>query len=203
MMQPEHAPSHESESRMQELLDRLLTGDGSAVNTLLGITAERLYTLAHQQLHRSFPRLANRHDPASIAHETYLRLHQALTGATVPASPHELIRFAAFKVRQVLLDLAARQDRDPGQGVQPTDQSHDIEPRAEEVSPTQLAIWAEFHEQVGELPEDLRNVFEMHYYLGMTQQQIATLLQEHPKSISRRWLEATQRLADNLPELEA
>jgi RNA polymerase sigma factor (sigma-70 family) len=53
----------------------------------------------------------------------------------------------------------------------------------------------EFHQQVETLPVDLRTVFELRYYGGYTQAEIAQILSLHPKQVSRRWLAATGRLS--------
>jgi hypothetical protein len=39
--------------------------------------------------------------------------------------------------------------------------------------PARLALWTEFHEKVAALSEQERAVFEMHYYLGLPQAEIA------------------------------
>jgi DNA-directed RNA polymerase specialized sigma24 family protein len=48
------------------------------------------------------------------------------------------------------------------------------------------------------LPEPEREVFEMHYYLGIPQAEIARLLDLHPRKISYLWVSATDILAQHL-----
>jgi RNA polymerase sigma factor (sigma-70 family) len=179
---------------VRPLLERLRGGDAAARNELLGLTYERLRRLAAAQLRRSFPRLAGRHEPESVAHDAWLRLHSALGGAAIPPTPAEFFRFAAHKIRQVLLDLASRQDR----GGLPADDTP--EPSEDTLDPARLAVWTEFHTLAGELPDDQRAVFDLHYYLGLPQREVAALLGKHEKAVSRLWLAATQRLADRLPD---
>jgi DNA-directed RNA polymerase specialized sigma24 family protein len=51
---------------------------------------------------------------------------------------------------------------------------------------------------VGQLDEAERSVFEMHYYLGLPQAEVAKLLKLHPRKVSYLWIAATERLADVL-----
>ena len=61
--------------------------------------------------------------------------------------------------------------------------------------PGRLAVLTEFHQQVEKLPDDQRMVFEMRYYAGFSQVEIAQILGLPPKQVSRLWLAATRRLA--------
>jgi len=104
-------------------------------------------------------------------------------------------------VRQVLLDMAKRQRRDDAHRQRgPDDESEHPSlagyDRADTTNePARLAALTEFHEQVETLPDDQRTVFELRYYGGFSQVEIAQILGFHPKQVSRRWLAATGRLA--------
>jgi RNA polymerase sigma-70 factor (ECF subfamily) len=68
-----------------------------------------------------------------------------------------------------------------------------------------LAEWGEFHEQIGRLPEEEREVFDLLWYQGLSHAQAAELLQLSTKTIQRRWQAACLRLHEalqgNLPGL--
>ena len=49
--------------------------------------------------------------------------------------------------------------------------------------------------QIEKLPEDQRRIFELHYYGGFSQAEIAQMLGVHRKQVSRLWLTSTGRLA--------
>ena len=66
-----------------------------------------------------------------------------------------------------------------------------------------LALWTEFHNKVASLKEDERTVFELHYYLGLPQAEIAKTLNVHPRKISYLWVAATEQLADEMAGLSA
>jgi RNA polymerase sigma factor (sigma-70 family) len=106
----------------------------------------------------------------------------------------------------VLLDMADRQRRIDqretflSQGDsqfsgrnEPSNQTYDGE---------RLAQWTEFHSKVDRLEEPERSVFEMHYYLGLPQAEIARLLNLHPRKVSYLWIAATEKLADELAEFK-
>ena len=192
---------------LQALIDRLRQGDRQACRDLLERSHGRLRQLAGWILSGSFPALRGRHDVDSIVDETWLRLLQAVE-KTEPPTVADFFRLAAHKIRQVLLDLAARERRRLGREValggqasstdnvpaEPSDRSHD---------PARLALWTEMHGMVATLPEQERAVFEMHYYRGLPQAEVARLLGLHPRKVSYLWVAATEKLARGLSGTEA
>src|SRR5262245_27717488 len=186
---------------LQTLLDRLRQGDKSARREFLEQVCARLRRLAAKILFGSFSSLQTRHDVDSVVHETWLRLMQALDKAD-PPTVADFFRLAAHKIRQVLLDMAERQrridqretflsrgDSQPLPSTEPGNQTYDG---------ARLAQWTEFHNKVGRLEEPERSVFEMHYYLGLPQAEVARALDLHPRKVSYLWIAATEKLADEL-----
>ena len=57
--------------------------------------------------------------------------------------------------------------------------------------------------QAARLPDGPREVFELQYYLDLSQAEIATLLRLHPRKVSRLWQSAKDQLAAALPDGEA
>lgn len=184
--------------QLQSLLDRLRTGDKQARREFLEQVCERLRRLAGKILSGSFPALQAKHEVDSVVHETWLRLIQALDKAN-PPTVADFFRLAAHKIRQVLLDMTDRQrkldqretffapaDSQAASRGEPGNQTYDGE---------QLALWTEFHRQVAALEESERTVFELHYYLGLPQAEIARVLELHPRKVSYLWIAATERLA--------
>ncbi len=187
---------------LQALLDRLRAGDKAARRQFLELACGRLRRLAARILYGSFPNLQSRHDVDSVVHETWLRLIQALDAAD-PPTVEDFFRLAAHKIRQVLLDMADRKRRlDQRETLLGTgslrSRGSDPEPENNTYDAGQLALWTEFHNRVALLPESERTVFEMHYYLGLPQAEIARLLQLHPRKVSYLWIAATEKLADLL-----
>ena len=68
-------------------------------------------------------------------------------------------------------------------------------------NPVSLAVWSEFHEQIRALPEDVRDVFELYYYLELPRNQIATQLGITEHRVRVLVLDACQRLGRAFPDL--
>jgi RNA polymerase sigma factor (sigma-70 family) len=186
---------------LQALLDRLRQGDREARRLLLERACERLRRLAGRMLYGSFPELARRHELDSVVHETWVRLLQALDKAE-PPTVADFFRLAAYKFRQVLLDMAQGERRRAQRevlGLSGVDGGGPIPSAASTTcDPARLALWSEFHEKVATLGELERTVFEMHYYLDLPQAEIARVLELHPRKVSYLWIAATEKLGEGL-----
>ena len=190
---------------LQGLLERMNQGDRAARRELLDRACTRLRRLANAMFAGSFPALREQHELDSVVHETWLRLLQALDQVE-PPTVADFFRLAAHKVRQVLLDQADRQrrraDREaPGLGGD-SDSGRFASMAAQTLDPARLALWSELHARVANLPDDERQVFELHYYLELPQAEIARMLGLHPRKVSYLWVAGTERLADDLDGVE-
>jgi RNA polymerase sigma factor (sigma-70 family) len=186
---------------LQGLLDRLRQGDRQARRLLLERACERLRRLAGRMLHGSFPDVARRHELDSVVHETWVRLLQALDKSE-PPTVADFFRLAAFKFRQVLLDMAQGERRRAQREVLGLSGAGNEGPASTDAStthdPARLALWTELHERVATLSEPERAVFEMHYYLELPQAEIARVLELHPRKVSYLWIAATEKLGEAL-----
>lgn len=189
---------------LQRLLDRLRAGDQAARREFLEQACNRLRRLAGKILAGSFPNLQRRHDVDSVVHETWLRLMQAMQKAD-PPTVADFFRLAAHKIRQVLLDMATQRQREHHQNetLLPANDSlaSRHEPADQSLDGARLAVWTEFHNKVGELADAERTIFEMHYYLGLPQAEIAQILELHPRKVSYLWVAATEQLAGDLTQI--
>jgi RNA polymerase sigma factor (sigma-70 family) len=184
---------------LQDLIDRLRRGDTAARRELLQRAHDRLLRIAAAIFKEDFPGLHGRHDLESVLSEVWMRLLGALE-TTQPQTVQGFFGLVFTKVRQVLLDMARRQRRDDAHRKharpdEPGDPAAAGDRGDTSNEPARLAMLTEFHQQVESLPVDLRTVFELRYYGGYTQAEIAQILGLHPKQISRRWLAATGRLS--------
>jgi RNA polymerase sigma factor (sigma-70 family) len=199
--------AHDDTLNLQQLIDRIQAGDRPARRELLNRACERLRRLAARMLNESFPALRNRHELDSVVHETWLRLVQTVEKAD-PPTVADFFRLAAFKIRHVLLDMSARNQKQLkrerfGLGNSSVDHSHaaHFDAGNETYNPSRLATWTEFHEAVAQLSDEERSVFEMHYYLGIPQVDVARVLNIHARRVSYLWISATEKLADHLERL--
>ena len=193
--------SQASTVELQQLIDRIGQGNEAARRLLLERAYQRMQALAATILQRSFSDLAGRHEVDSILSETWLRLVQTLEKVQ-PPTVADFFRLAAHKMRQVLLDLVRSERRhahDPvAETAGGTQSLTPAVPGNQTYDPARLAQWTELHQQVESLPGDERSVFEMHYYLGMPQAEIARVLDLHPRKVSHLWIAATDKLADSV-----
>ena len=191
--------SQASTVELEQLIERIGEGSAEARRRLLELAYQRMYALAATILNRSFSDLAGRHEVDSVMSETWLRLVQALEKVQ-PPTVADFFRLAAHKMRQVLLDLVHSERRHAhARLVETARDTNSPIPAAmgnQTYDPARLAQWTEIHRQVEALPDDERAVFEMQYYLGMPQAEIARLLDVHPRKVSHLWIAATDRLAD-------
>ena len=193
-------------THVQQCLERLRRGDESARELLLESTCERLRQLASMML-RNYSRVHRYEETADVLNNALIRLNRALTSQT-PESPRHYFRLAALQIRRELKDLAKRYFGPLGMGhhAAPTDFPPDhsgsyernIEPADQTHDPGKLEEWAELHEQVENLPDDEREVFELIWYHQISQVEIAELLDVSRRTVIRRWQAACFKLHEKL-----
>jgi RNA polymerase sigma-70 factor (ECF subfamily) len=152
---------------------------------------------------QAYPGVRSLEETDDVFQNAVIRLYRALK-QVVPASVREFIGLATTQIRRELIDLARYY-----QSRQNT-QVHIDAPRKPNASsngptltwdrvdttpgPEQLASWTNFHEQIGALPEDDREMFDLLWYQGLTQSEAAGLLQMSLATVKRRWLAARRKL---------
>jgi RNA polymerase sigma factor (sigma-70 family) len=188
-------------SDLVNLIERLGQGDDDARRLLLERAHQRLVRIAATIFRADFPALHQRHELESVVSEAWLRLDSSLE-AVQPHTVDEFFGLVIVKIRQVLLDMARRQQRADRGGRFPAperdgrDARGTFEPGDTTHEPGRLALLAEFHQKVTSLLGDERRVFELLYYGGLTQAEIARVIGLHPRKVCRLWFSATQHLAE-------
>jgi RNA polymerase sigma-70 factor (ECF subfamily) len=199
----------DSTTQLQGLIDRLGTGDSKARDELIARAYERLRRQVRKQL-QTFPRVRSFEDTDDVLHDSLPRLSRALE-AVPPSSVAEFFSLAGKQIRRELLNLIRRYYGPEGPGgkhVAPPepDNSASVPPSVEVAistdSPSALAILTEFHEAVESLPEAERAVFNLLYYLDMTQAEASSVLKVAEITVRRRWTSARRRLGDFLKGAE-
>jgi RNA polymerase sigma factor (sigma-70 family) len=182
-----------NEEAVTLLLGRLQNGDQGAREGLLSIAQERIALLVRKQL-RSFPSLRLWESSEDVLQEVQLRLWRAMEQVH-PVSARQFYALASAFIRRQLLDDV----RSIGRKVQPkgpvpskTKDPGGFEPRA-------FAEWAEFHSAIESLPTELREVVDLVWYFGLTQNESAKILGVSTKTVARRWREAGVALAPYIP----
>ena len=185
-------------SEVAQCLRRLVAGDLSARGRIIKLCADRLRVLASRML-AGFPNVRRWDDTDDLFQNAAMRLHRTLGKVTI-TSPREVIALAATELHRELLDLARRHAGPMSFAANhatnfPEQQGSDglPVPRVVSESPAadeRLDRWSEFHEAIAALPDDLREIFHLAWYLGVDQRSIAELMNCSERTVRSRWLEA-------------
>jgi RNA polymerase sigma-70 factor (ECF subfamily) len=182
---------------LQGYLDRWRAGDREAADDLLRGAGDRLTKLARKMC-RGFPNVTGRTEAGDVLNAALFRLLKALRTLR-PGNTRDFFNLAAVHLRRELIDLARHYRRrtwvplDDGSG-----DSSGVGGRAAPAAPTpeDFDLWARFHEAVGELPVEEREVVGLVFYHGWTQAKIAALFGVDERTVRRRWAAACARLRD-------
>jgi RNA polymerase sigma-70 factor (ECF subfamily) len=191
---------------IQGWIDRLRAGDQSARAELLRCSCDRLVELTRRMLRR-YSRIKRWEQTDDVVQNVALRLYRTLEQVT-PESTLDFLRLASLNIRRELLDLAkhyygpqglgrqyvshpdgAKSDDRPPADSGPSDETHD---------PSRLDAWAEFHRQVAALPDELREVFDLIWYQGLSRVEAAEVIGISERTLMRRWQEARLAIFDAL-----
>ena len=186
-------PHDDYSSQIQRCMDRMRAGDASARDELLAHASARLTRLTRKML-RDFPGVHRWEETDDVLQNAVMRLCRALREVQ-PPTVADFFRLAAAQVRRELIDLARRYagaDRAmkaPAGRPDPPDTTRD---------PDRLAAWTDFHCEVGALPAEEREVFDLLFYQGLAQAEAAAVIGVAEITIKRRWRAARMRLVQTL-----
>ncbi|RLS36621.1 MAG: sigma-70 family RNA polymerase sigma factor [Planctomycetota bacterium] len=172
-----------------ELGALLARTDRSSRDELLRRVEARLRRLAHGLL-RGFPSVSRWEGTDDVVQGAALRLLRALDHVT-PENPRRFFGLAAQMIRRELIDLARHHHGPMGQGA--NHQSHSG--LQQQVTPEppdglDLETWTLFHESVTRLNDHEREIVDLLYYQGLSQEQAAKILDLDIRTIQRRWRQA-------------
>lgn len=197
----------EDERQVGDWLARLGDGDRDAREGLIVFASERMRQIAHRML-RTFPVVSRWEETDDVVQNALLRLDRALR-KTTPPDVKGLVGLAATEVRRELLDLA-KKFRGPESYAANHETNYQrldgelrakVDDAAEQRDPAdKLERWTRLHAAAADLPEEEREVFHMCWYLGLKQEEIASLLGCAVRTVKRRWEAAKERLAAAMPE---
>src|SRR3954465_1924798 len=150
-----------------DLLERHRAGDASARDGLIRIAQLRFTALARAMLRRH-PHLRRWEQTDDLLNAALTRLHRSLAEVR-PETVRHFDNLAAAQIRRELIDLARSYHGPEGLGANHhTDGADPGERLAQEPDgdgkPETLEGWADFHEAVGRLPEEERQVMHLLWY---------------------------------------
>ena len=126
-----------------------------------------------------------------------MRLHRALAD-TQPESARGLLALAGTQMHRELIDLARRYtsqgayEANHGTNVIGEDESGRLQHVVDQAPSRQepLDRWSAFHEAVEQLPPDAREVFDLVWYMGASQETAAAVIGCSTRTIKTRWRQA-------------
>jgi RNA polymerase sigma-70 factor (ECF subfamily) len=163
-------------------------GSPGAGDDLIVYACDRLRRLARRMLRRSAADGWEQTD--DVLQGALMRLRLALATTALDSSAH-FWNLASLQVRRELCDLV-RRHRGPQSFAANHDTGHgDVSevPRwsASCGEPSWPEQWGDFLEMVAALPGELREVFDLLWTQGLTQEKAAEELDVSPRTIRRRW----------------
>lgn len=186
-------------SQTSQLLHQIEQRGG--LDRLIRHTCERLRAMARDQLRR-FPVVGRWEETDDVLQNVLIRLTNALrTMQPRPTTSLHYYRLAARHLRWELLDLAARHNGACGFAANhDTDWKRDQAGQSLDQTPCpasgdeDLEQWTRFHKLVADLPPDLHDVVDLHFYHGMGFEEVAKRLGIEPDEARTRWARAVMRL---------
>lgn len=194
-------PAVGSDTQLQNLIDCGLNGDAAAHDALLHHACDRLLRLTRKMFH-GYPNLRRWEQTDDVFQNSMLRLHRAMAGVRVESVRH-FFNLAAVQVRRELLDLAKHHFGPHGIGAnhhtdgQPADEAGGSL-HGKDDEPNDPAKWTEFHQHVEALPDEEKEVVNLLWYEGLTQEETAKVLGVALRTVKRRWHSARLKLYEVL-----
>lgn len=173
---------------IQLSLSRYAAGDDSALNELLSRTSSRMEKLT-RAMFRDFARVHRWEETADVLQSASIRLYRALQ-ANRPTDVRGFFALATLQIRRELTDLTRRYFGPEGLGTNYESGIANEASASSSCDPKSLIDWTEFHSQVEQLPTDDREVFDLIYYQGLSQDDAATVLGISLRTLQRRWQNA-------------
>ena len=190
-----------SDSQLQNAIDRALEGDADAHEALLNHACDRLLRLTRKMFH-GYPNLRRWQQTDDVFQNSMVRLHRALANVRVESVRH-FFKLGAVQIRRELLDLAKHHFGPEGGGAnhhtdgQPADDLNGSL-HGKKSEPEDLSSWSEFHAEVEKLADDEKEVVNLVYYDGLTQEEAAKVLGVSFRTLKRRWQAAKLKLYEAL-----
>lgn len=191
---------NDTETQVSRLLVAVETGDAEA--------RDQLYPLVYDELRRAAARLLSSEraghtlNATDLVHEAWLKLGAIEEGSARQkpvADRSHMLALTVRAMRFVLVDHARRRvaDKRGGGAVRVTLDERD---GAQLTSPEDMLALVSALERLGEIDARLRDVVELRYFVGLTEDEIATQLSVTTRTVQRDWAKARAWLYRQLYE---
>lgn len=180
------------------LLDAARDGDRSALDQVLATLYQELHGMARRQL--AGQQHGHTLDATALVHEAYLKLVGRGNGSAQFDDRAHFFAYAASAMRSVIVDYARQRlaQKRGGDLHRVTDLPDDIEGGLR-LDEDMLGLDAALHRLSGVDPR-LTQVVELRYFAGLSEMEIAALMQRSERSVRRDWQKARMFLLASLQE---
>jgi RNA polymerase sigma factor (TIGR02999 family) len=167
------------------ILRQLARGDRGAFDRLYPLVYDELRRLAASQMRSERP--GHTLQPTAVVNEAYLRLAGDLDVDW--QDRHHFVAVAARAMRRVLIDYARRKNAEKrGSGHGPVTLAGDLVGR--DMPLDELITLDTALDRLGEMDSRLRDVVELRFFGGLTEEETAELLGVGPRTVRRDWAKA-------------
>lgn len=177
-------------------LDSARAGDRAALDRVLSTLYRELHAMARRQLAGQQNHTL---DPTSLVHESYLKLLGASGGARFDDRAH-FFAYAASAMRSVVVDYARnRLARKRGGDLKRVAEIPEDSDSGVRLDENLLALDVALN-RLHDLDPRLARVVELRYFAGLSELEIAELMQRSERSIRRDWQKARMLLLASMQE---
>ena len=183
--------SDENTRDLQLLLEVAADGDPRVYDEVIAAASERLLGLTRKMLRR-YPSVRRWEQTDDVFQGAVMRLYRSLREVK-PLNVRMFFGLATTQIRRTLIDLARHYYGPQGHGTQHhsdgglNGSSAAFTDQADRAArPETLEAWAGFHEAVDTIAGQDREVFQLVWYGGMQQKEVAALLGVSIPTVKRR-----------------
>ena len=182
--------------------------EGLGYGELIARSSRRLMSLTRSML-KDYSRLRRWEQTDDVFQSAVLRLYQSLSEVH-PTSVRDFLALATTQIRRTLIDLsrhhfgpegsASRHNTEVVSGGAERIDAMSSTPDRRSPQPESLQQWTEFHEAIERLAAEQREVFELIWYAGLQQREVAEVLECSLPTVQRRWYASQIALSQILSE---
>ncbi len=191
----------DNSSNLETLIERLNGGDDSARDQLVALAEDRLMKLTRSMKH-SYGRVNRWEQTEDVFQRAAIRLHRALGEVQINDARH-FYRLAATQIRRELIDLTRHYGGPEGMGANHATQMASAPDQTnapmhgaydavddDAGAPAELSQWSELHSAIESLPSEQKEVVELLFYNGLSQEQAAGVIGVSTRTVKRYWRSA-------------
>lgn len=181
----------EHSTRINALLAKLKAKEPKAREELIAHSLDRLQRLS-RKMFRKHPNLCTLEETDDITQKLVIRLHKMLDGL-VPEDTASYFKLASQNLRWVLQDLARssiarNQIKNSGDMSTSVKRNELLNSKDRDGGPSSYAEWTEFYEKIDLLPEENKQLFDLLWFQGLSQDEAAKFLDIPLRTLARRWM---------------